>query len=312
VSSYPGLKTDDGGVPSEAGIVAQSDSSVLGSSTKSWTRREILLYRLKRAAFSPRPYLMLVGFALLFGFWWLSVDVLRLPRFEFMPGFVEVLQEWTSRNPDFGVSLFTEEYYLDIWASVQRVFIAFAAALAAGIPVGLLMGWSIRFREYTFPVFETFRPIPILAWVPLAILMFSSEEGPVIFLTFLPAFFATALNTLLGVRSVDRDLVRAAYCLGSKPADVFRHVVVPGALPYIFTGLQIAMGVAWFSLVAGEMIAGRFGLGYLINSAYSTTRYPTIIIGMMTLGFLGWLSSILIRVVGNRLMQYRARVLAQT
>jgi NitT/TauT family transport system permease protein len=147
------------------------------------------------------------------------------------------------------------------------------------------------------------RPIPILAWVPLAILLFPGTELPVIFLTFLAAFFATTLNTLLGVRSIDRDLVRAAYCLGARPRDVFRDVVVPGALPYIVTGLQVAMGLAWFSLVAGEMIAGRDGLGYLINSAYTTTRYPTIVIAMITLGVVGFASSAAVRLAGRRLVR---------
>jgi NitT/TauT family transport system permease protein len=88
---------------------------------------------------------------------------------------------------------------------------------------------------------------------------------------------------------------------------VVRTVVIPGALPSLFTGLQIAMGVAWFSLVAGEMIAGRYGLGYLVNSSYTTTRYPTIVIAMLTLGIVGYASSALIRAVGNRLMTYRTR-----
>ena len=95
-----------------------------------------------------------------------------------------------------------------------------------------------------------------------------------IFLTYLAAFYATTLNTMLGVQSIDPNLVRAARCLGARPWTVVRTVVLPGALPYLFTGLQIAMGVAWFSLVAGEMIAGRLGLGYLINSSYTTTSYP--------------------------------------
>jgi NitT/TauT family transport system permease protein len=269
------------------------------------------LHRMVAAFLSQKLWCSLLGFALLLGFWWLTVEFLKLPRFESLPGLTEVLKEWKSLQPQFGVSIFTVEYYTHIWSSVRRVLIAFACALAAGIPTGLLMGWSARFREYTFPILEIIRPIPILAWVPIAILMFQSTEGPVVFLTFLPAFFATTLNTLLGVRSVERDLVRAAYCLGSRPVDVFRHVIVPGALPYIFTGLQIAMGVAWFSLVAGEMIAGRFGLGYLINEAYTTSRYPTIVIGMATLGLVGWASSALIRIVGDRLMRYRARVIGQ-
>jgi NitT/TauT family transport system permease protein len=239
--------------------------------------------------------------------WYLAVDVLALPRFAILPGPTEVLAEWTSRDPDYGVSLFTASYYQDIWISLRRVLLAFTGALAFGVPLGLWLGWSERVRDYAFPVLELLRPIPILAWVPLAILMFAGTELPVLFLTFLAAFFATTLNTLLGVQSIDRDLIRAARCLGARPRDVFRTVIVPGALPYIFTGLQIAMGVAWFSLVAGEMIAGRHGLGYLINSSYTTTRYPTIVIAMITLGVVGFASSAAVRLVGNRLMAWRAR-----
>jgi NitT/TauT family transport system permease protein len=179
--------------------------------------------------------------------------------------------------------------------------------MASGIPLGVLLGWSTRFRHYVFPVFELIRPIPILAWVPLAILMFHTREGSVIFLTYLAAFYAVTLNTLLGVQSIDPNLIRAARCLGAGSAAVLRTVVIPGSLPYIFTGLQVAMGVAWFSLVAGEMIAGQYGLGYLINASYTTTRYPTIVIAMITLGVLGFASSALIRLVGNRLMAYRTR-----
>jgi NitT/TauT family transport system permease protein len=138
-------------------------------------------------------------------------------------------------------------------------------------------------------------------------LMFHTREGSVIFLTYLAAFYAVTLNTLLGVHSIDQNLIRAARCLGAGPTTVLRTVVIPGALPYIFTGLQIGMGVAWFSLVAGEMIAGQFGLGYLINASYTTTRYPTIVIAMITLGLVGFASSALIRFVGSLLMAYRAR-----
>lgn len=273
-------------------------------------RQSVHVYRLKKWLFSPRPLFVLTGFALFFSIWLLAVDVFHFSRFRYMPGLREVVEEWTARKPQYGISIFTSEYYSHIWVSTRRVLIAFTLAIGLGVPLGLIMGWYVKFKEFTFPVFETLRPIPILAWVPLAILMFKSEEGPVIYLTFLSAFFATTLNALLGVQSIDRDLVRAAYCLGSSRADVFRHVVIPGAMPYVFIGLQIAMGVSWFSLVAGEMIAGRFGLGYLVNTAYTTARYPTIVIAMFTLGFIGWLTSALIRMVGNRLMQYRARVLS--
>jgi NitT/TauT family transport system permease protein len=259
---------------------------------------------------SPAPYLMLIGYALLVGAWYVSVDLLALPRFEDLPGVRQVLHEWTSADPSFGLSIYTPVYYEHILTSVRRVAIAFVLATSLGVPVGLLLGSSERFRDYVFPVLELLRPIPILAWVPLAIIMFTSSESPVVFLTFLASFFATALNTQLGVRSIGSHYVLAARCLGASNASIFRHVILPGALPYIFTGLEISIGVAWFSLVAAEMVSGQFGLGYVINTSYTMVQYPTIVIGMLTLGLVGYATSALVRLVGRLLMGWRSRSLA--
>jgi NitT/TauT family transport system permease protein len=270
---------------------------------------ELALYRLRNWLKSPSPYLMLVGFALMIGFWWLSVEVWKLPRFAGMPGPTVVVREWLSSNPEFGLSIYTPEYYLHILTSLYRVLTAFALATFIGVPLGLILGWSQTAREYIFPVMEMLRPIPALAWVPLAILMFKSSEGPVIFVTFLPAFFATTLNSMLGVHSIDENYFRAASCLGAKRWQMFWHIVVPGSLPYIFTGLQISIGLAWFSLVAGEMISGEYGLGYVIYTSYTMVSYPTIVIGMITLGVVGYVSSAIIRLVGILLMRWRSREL---
>jgi len=263
--------------------------------------------RLLRALKSPHPYVMVAGVVLALICYWLATEVLKLPRFDKIPGPVRVFREWFNADPIFGLSIYSAEYYQHIFYSVRRVAIAFGLATALGVPLGLMTGWSAKMRDYSFPIIELLRPIPILAWVPLAILMFSGRETPVIFLAFLASFFVTVLNTHLGVRSIDESYFRAAACLGSSPAQIFRHVVVPGALPYIFTGLQISMGVNWFSLVAAEMVSGNFGLGYLILNSYVSMTYVTIIIGMITLGIVGALSSGLIRCLGNRLMQWRVR-----
>jgi NitT/TauT family transport system permease protein len=259
---------------------------------------------------SPAPYLMLLGYTLLVGAWYLSVDLLALPRFEDLPSVGDVAREWVNENPSFGLSIFTPVYYEHILTSVRRVAIAFALATSLGVPVGLLLGSSERFRDYVFPVLEVVRPIPILAWVPLAIIMFQSSESPVVFLTFLASFFATALNTQLGVRSIAEEHVLAARCLGANEAAVFRHVIVPGALPHIFTGLEISVGVSWFSLVAAEMVSGQFGLGYVINTSYTMVQYPTIVIGMLTLGIVGYATSALVRLAGRALMGWRDRSLS--
>jgi NitT/TauT family transport system permease protein len=270
----------------------------------------LTMYRIALWLKSPKPYLMVLGFSIFLSFWYFAVEVWQLPRFREMPGLTTVVKEWLSPDPTYGLSIYTPEYYEHIWVSTRRVGIAFLLATGLGVPLGLFLGWSRTFREYVFPLFETLRPIPILAWVPLAIIMFTGSETPVIFLTFLASFFATALNTMLGVESIEESYVRAAFCLGANRGQVFRHVIVPGAMPFIFTGLQISVGVAWFSLVAAEMVSGQYGLGYVINTSYTMVRYPTIIIGMVTLGAVGYVTSAIVRIVGDYMMQWRVRELA--
>lgn len=273
-------------------------------------RMRMFRARMNRRLSTTGPYFTLLGLVLWVGTWWLLCEVFSVPRFEKMPGPVVVLSELFSPQPFLGVSIFTEEYYAHMWASCRRIFFAFCIATGVGVPLGLFMGWSRKFRDYTFPILEILRPIPILAWVPLAILMFRGFESPVIFLATLASLYVSTLNTLLGVDSIDESYFRAAGCLGSKPHHIFWHVVVPGALPFMFTGLQISIGVAWFSLVAAEMVSGDWGLGYLIVDAYMNNVTVPMVIGMITLGFVGWFTSVLVRMVGDHMMQWRTRALA--
>lgn len=267
-------------------------------------------YRARRSVTTPTPYLMVFGVALWLVTYSLLTEILKVPRFVKIPGPIEVITEWLSPDPAWGMSLFTEAYLINIYVSCRRILIAFAIATGLGVPLGLFMGWSKRFRDYSFPILETLRPIPILAWVPLAIIMFSGFETPILFLATLASLFVTTLNTLLGVDSIDESYFRAAGCLGSKPRHVFWHVVLPGAMPFIFTGLQISVGVAWFSLVAAEMISGDYGLGYMIMDSYMINTYVSMVMAMITLGFVGWGTSAMVRAVGNRMMQWRIRALA--
>lgn len=266
-------------------------------------------HRMRKWVRSPRPYRMLLGFAIFFALWYLFVDVLAAPRFKELPKFYQALFEWVSRKPVFGTSLFTPGYYGHIYASFYRVYVAFLIATALGVPIGILMGWKRIFFGLTFPILEMLRPIPILSWIPLAILLMPGREVPIIFLTFLAAFFVAILNTLLGVQSIDQAYFRAARCLGFSERAILFHVIIPGALPYIFTGLQIGMGACWFSLVAAEIVSGQSGLGYMVWQTYYYVQFPTMVIMMTTLGFFGYMSSALVRMVGNRLMRWRARQL---
>ena len=144
----------------------------------------------------------------------------------------------------------------------------------------------------------------------MAILLLPGRELPIIGLTFLAAFFVTILNTLLGVKSIDEVYLRAARSLGFSETAILWHIIIPGAMPYIFIGLQIAMGACWFSLVASEIVSGQAGLGYKVWETYYYVQFETMVIVMATLGLLGYLSSAIVRLIGNRLMRWRARILA--
>jgi NitT/TauT family transport system permease protein len=281
-----------------------------GPLTEEMSSLSLTMYRLSLWLKSPRPYLMAIGIAIFLALWYLAVEVWKLPRFREMPGLTAVVKEWLSPAPTYGLSVYIAEYYSHIAMSIWRVFQAFFLATLLGVSFGLLLGWSRKFKEYVFPVFEMLRPIPILAWVPLAIVMFIATESAVVYLAFLASFYATALNTMLGVESIDESYIRAANCLGASRRQVFRHVIIPGALPFIFTGLQISIGVSWFSLVAAEMVSGQYGLGYVIWTSYVMVRYPTIVIGMVTLGLVGYVTSALVRIAGDYLMEWRVRELA--
>ena len=288
-----------------AQLLAPSPALAIGLEQKgSWKARVLRQLR------SRRPYLRILGVALFFLSWYLLVDVFGVWRFRELPKLVASVKEWLSPNPVFGVSIFTAEYYSHIGASVFRVAVAFVTATFLGVVVGVLMGWSRIFYGLAFPLLEITRPIPILAYIPLAILLLPGRELPIIGLTFLAAFFVTILNTLLGVRSIDEVYFRAARSLGFSEWAVLRHIIIPGAMPYIFIGLQIAMGACWFSLVASEIVSGQAGLGYKVWETYYYVQFETMVIVMATLGLLGYVSSALVRMLGNRLMRWRARILA--
>ena len=189
----------------------------------------------------------------------------------------------------------TEEFYKHIGASLQRIGIAFGMASLLGTSIGILMGRSKIFRGIMIPYIEILRPIPAVAWIPLAILMLPTEESSIIYITFLGAFFPIVLNTVHGVEQTSDSLIRAAQSLGASKLMIMWHVTLPGALPSIMAGLAIGMGVAWFSLLAGEIISGQYGIGYFTWNSYTLVEYPNIIIGMLTIGGLGTLSTWLVK-----------------
>lgn len=200
-------------------------------------------------------------------------------------------------------------FYKSVFFSVYRVFAGFILGCIVSIPLGLLMGWNKTIRDLTFPSFEMIRPMPPVSWIPLAILMFYTIEISIIFLPFLATVEYVTLNAKLGAESIDESMFRAAKCLGASPLQILRHIVLPGAMPHIFTGLAIAMGMSWITIVAAEMISGTYGIGYMCWQSYNLIRYPVVILTMVTIGVLGYGSSTLIRILANKTLEWREKAM---
>lgn len=218
-------------------------------------------------------------------------------RFENIPAPSEVLRA--------GVDLVSDpKLGSHVWNSLVRIFTGFGVAAVLAVGVGLGIGRLRLARESLLPPLEVLRPVPAVAWIPLSILLFSSAEESMIFITFIGAFFPILLNTIHGVEAIDSRLINASLTLGAGPVAVFREVILPGALPSIITGLSIGMGTSWFSLVSAEMISGQFGIGYYTWEAYTLQNYSNIVLGMVGIGVLGMGSSVLIKRIGRRCMPW--------
>ncbi len=247
-----------------------------------------------------RLVLRLVALALCIAFWQ-AASVLRLNfglvTFRYVPPPSEVVAAaWTLlQSPRLAAHVIN---------SLIRVFSGFAVAAALGIAAGVLIGRSRRLADVLLTPLEVLRPIPGVAWIPLAILMFPSSELSMVFITFMGAFFPILLNTIHGVEAVDRRLIASSRSLGAGCWPVFAEVVLPGALPSIVTGLAIGMGTSWFCLVTAEMIAGQYGIGYYTWESYTLQNYADIVVGMLFIGAFGMASSGLIKLLGRLLMPW--------
>lgn len=229
-----------------------------------------------------------------------TFDINFYINFENIP---EPLVVWNA----FITQLAGSEFYIHVLVSMQRILIGYACAALVGIAMGLAMGRSRFAQDILMPYVEILRPIPAVAWIPLAILMWPTEEASIIYITFLGALFPIILNTMHGVEQTPEVLVRAAQTLGARRSQIFRHVVIPAALPNIATGLAVGMGVSWFSLLAGEIISGQYGIGYFTWNAYSLINYPDIVVGMLCIGFLGTLSTYAVRLATRPFLSWQTR-----
>ena len=188
--------------------------------------------------------------------------------------------------------LFYKGLVFDILQSVKRVVVGFTIATIVGLCFGFISGNNKYISKFITPLIELFRPIPPIAWIPLAILWFGLGDSPAYFLVFLGSFFPIFSSTYLGVISVEEPYKRAAKNYNISEIKYITDILLPSALPYIFSGLKIGLGVGWMVVIVAELVGAQSGLGYIIATSRMTLETPSIIVGMAVIGIIGYAMNI--------------------
>ncbi|WP_407530027.1 ABC transporter permease [Methylobacterium oryzisoli] len=190
------------------------------------------------------------------------------------------------------------------WHSTALVVMGFLVAIATGVPLGLWMGWSRRAEALMNPIFLFIRPIPPLAWIPLAILWLGLGDAAKIMVIWFAAFVPSVINAFTGVRNIDRPVLEAASMLGTPRWRLVQEIIMPAALPMIFTGLRLSLQAAWTTLVAAELVGALVGVGFVLNVAQQDIYPGMILVGMVTVGLLGWATTWLLGHVERRALAW--------
>lgn len=208
------------------------------------------------------------------------VSPLTLPS----PGEVVSQTKWLLNHTYNGTTL-PENLY----ASLSVVLIGWLLGIVVGVPLGVLIGWSDRLRQYVSPLIELFRPIPPPAWIPFAVLWFGIDPSGRIFVIFIAAVMPCIINSYGAVVGRDPILVDAARCFGASDVRILRSVVVPTVMPDIFAGIRVAIGGAWMTVVAAELVASSAGLGYMLVQAQYAIQPSIVLVSMFIIGAVGGL-----------------------
>jgi len=205
--------------------------------------------------------------------------------------------------------LLTRETLLrDIWASTRRVFIGVALGTACAVPAGFVLGWYAQVRAFIDPVINFFRALPPIALIPLVIVYFGVDELAKTVILFYASFFAGVIVMYEGVAHISPLYVRVARTLGATDAEIFRKVIIPLTVPHILTALRVALGVAWATLVASELIAAQQGLGALIQNASAYFLLDVIYVGIICIGLIALVMDLILRRVSARLVAWQERI----
>ena len=232
-----------------------------------------------------------------------------------MPGMAGILptpllvlegwHSWIFAKPGMGLNPYLGTWLANVEYSSMRVAQGFTLAALVGVPLGLLIGWSKFISQMFDPMIQSLRPIPITAWLPFSIAVFGIRDIGSIFLIFLGGFYAIVVNTTQGARDVDRNLVRAALMMGASRTQLLLRVVLPAAMPSIFTGLRIVLVISWTAVIVSEMVAVKSGLGYVLWDAYYVGRMDIVLADMVSIGAMGYISDRIIVFIERKMLVWR-------
>src|SRR6478609_4116520 len=201
-----------------------------------------------------------------------------------------------------------EGLLIDAFASTRRVFIGVALGIALAVPVGFVLGWFRTARTLADPLVNFFRALPPIALIPLVIVYFGVDETAKIVILFYASFFSGVIVMYEGIAQISPIYVRVARTLGATDAEIFRKVIVPLTVPHMLTALRVALGVAWATLVASELIAAQRGLGSLIQNAASFFQLDIIYVGIICIGFIALAMDVALRMAARRLVAWQERI----
>jgi bicarbonate transport system permease protein len=179
--------------------------------------------------------------------------------------------------------------FWQVFSSLQRVAIGYSLAAIVGITLGVIVGMNRRISKGLDPIFQILRTVPPLAWVPIALAALQQNQPAALFVIFITAIWPILINTAVGVRQIPQDYNNVAQVLQLPKSEYFFKILLPAALPYIFTGLRIAIGLAWLAIIAAEIVmSGIVGIGFFIWNAYQNGQVSEIILSLFYIGLVGW------------------------
>ncbi len=236
--------------------------------------------------------------------WWVATDRLWLPPL-FLPSPEAIVRRFLEATQgDVGGTTLAGHF----WWSMFRVFSAFGLACVTAVPIGIAMGVNRHMRGIFDPPIEFYRPLPPLSYLPLVVIWFGIDEASKIILIYLACFAPLALSARAGVRSVALEQIHAAYSMGATRRQVVLHVVLPAALPEILTGMRIAIGFGWTTLVAAEMVAANAGLGQMVLNASNFLRTDIVVMGIVVIGVVAYAFDLLMRFAERALVPWKGRM----